>query len=274
LRRAGFFAARSLICAHRTHYVHPIVRISRHSRAQKAFCERENGQHLGLACLYATIVQSTRECLLLMSEPTVTLPVVLRSILGAYADQRALIRDPDHGRPDRRKAGPSEAPVRTESVSRISCEAASGPPLLRRYARGAGRLRALAVRNCARGNYLSFVSESAEVLLAHNDMATPMCSFPRVPHFPFTAIFGLAKIVLLKLPKCRCGIMGLDVPLKTFTIGRNRSSSDIGSGDDAVSETGVNPGDADRREKNGPQAMAWPVFFCGKDEHDYNLEGK
>jgi hypothetical protein len=58
---------------------------------------KEEAQHLALACLYATLVQSTRECLLLISEPTVTLPAVLRSILEAFADLRALIKDPAHG---------------------------------------------------------------------------------------------------------------------------------------------------------------------------------
>lgn len=59
--------------------------------------QKQNGQHLVLACLYTTIVQSTRECLTLMSEPTITLPVVVRSIVEAYADLRATVKDADHG---------------------------------------------------------------------------------------------------------------------------------------------------------------------------------
>jgi hypothetical protein len=59
--------------------------------------QKRNGQHFVLACLYATIIQSTRECLNLMSEPTITLPTILRSILEAYADLRAILKDADHG---------------------------------------------------------------------------------------------------------------------------------------------------------------------------------
>jgi hypothetical protein len=58
---------------------------------------KQNGQHLILACLYSTIMQSSRECLLLMMQPTITLPSVLRSVVEAYADLRAMIIDVDHG---------------------------------------------------------------------------------------------------------------------------------------------------------------------------------
>lgn len=57
---------------------------------------KQNGQQVVLACLYSTILQSTRECLMLMSKPTLTLPSVLRTITEAYADLRALIIDGDH----------------------------------------------------------------------------------------------------------------------------------------------------------------------------------
>jgi Family of unknown function (DUF5677) len=58
--------------------------------------EKEDGRQLVLACLYATIVQSTRECLYLMSQPTIAVPTILRSILESYADLRGLIEDRDH----------------------------------------------------------------------------------------------------------------------------------------------------------------------------------
>lgn len=59
--------------------------------------QKQNGQHLIVACLYSTIIQSTRESLWLMAQPTITLPSILRSVVEAYADLRATIIDVDHG---------------------------------------------------------------------------------------------------------------------------------------------------------------------------------
>jgi hypothetical protein len=58
--------------------------------------ERASAQHVVLACLYATILQSTKECMLLLTQPTITAPAVIRTIVEAYADFCALIKDPDH----------------------------------------------------------------------------------------------------------------------------------------------------------------------------------
>jgi hypothetical protein len=53
----------------------------------------ENAQHIALACLYCTILQSVKECCSLLAQPTITAPAVIRTIVESHADLCALIRD-------------------------------------------------------------------------------------------------------------------------------------------------------------------------------------
>jgi hypothetical protein len=53
-------------------------------------------QHLALACLYSTILQSVTECVTLLSKPTITVPAVIRTIVESYADLCALVKDKRH----------------------------------------------------------------------------------------------------------------------------------------------------------------------------------
>lgn len=58
-----------------------------------------SSQHLTIALLYCTIIQSCGECLNLMARPTITLPAMLRSVFESFADLRAVISDAKY--PDR-----------------------------------------------------------------------------------------------------------------------------------------------------------------------------
>ena len=53
-------------------------------------------QHLVIAGLYATIIQSVSECTTLMQQPTIMLPGMLRSLLEATADYYAVIESDDY----------------------------------------------------------------------------------------------------------------------------------------------------------------------------------
>jgi hypothetical protein len=55
-----------------------------------------NPQHLSIALLYCTIIQSCSECLVIMAQPTITVPGMLRSIFESFADLRAVIADPKY----------------------------------------------------------------------------------------------------------------------------------------------------------------------------------
>src|SRR5271166_5665704 len=55
--------------------------------------EKEDPQHLAVVCIYATVVQSTRECVVLLAHPTVAVGGMIRSIVESYADMCAAIDD-------------------------------------------------------------------------------------------------------------------------------------------------------------------------------------
>jgi hypothetical protein len=57
---------------------------------------RESPQQVGLACLYATILQYVREIAGQLGRPTISGPVVIRSMLEAYADFCAVLIDPEN----------------------------------------------------------------------------------------------------------------------------------------------------------------------------------
>jgi uncharacterized protein DUF5677 len=57
---------------------------------------RADAQQLGIACLYATILQYVRECASQLGRPSISVPVVIRSLLEAYADFCALLKDPKY----------------------------------------------------------------------------------------------------------------------------------------------------------------------------------
>lgn len=56
----------------------------------------KNKQHIALACLYFTILQSVTECVTLLNKPTITAPAVIRTILESYADLCALVKNKRH----------------------------------------------------------------------------------------------------------------------------------------------------------------------------------
>jgi hypothetical protein len=59
--------------------------------------DKEHPQHLTLLCVYCTILeQSQAEQVLIRNGQVTALPVLFRSIFEAYADLRALIRDPTY----------------------------------------------------------------------------------------------------------------------------------------------------------------------------------
>ena len=58
---------------------------------------KNDPQQFIAALIYATIVQSTGECLVLLATPTITAAGVLRSILESFADLCAIAMDPQYG---------------------------------------------------------------------------------------------------------------------------------------------------------------------------------
>lgn len=59
-------------------------------------CDKSNLQHFAATLLYVTIVQSIKECQLLLSGPAITVDVIERSILEAYADLSATVIEPNY----------------------------------------------------------------------------------------------------------------------------------------------------------------------------------
>jgi hypothetical protein len=55
--------------------------------------DKQRPQHVTIACIYATIIQSSHECLVLLSSPTITVGTVLRGIVESWADLSAVIKD-------------------------------------------------------------------------------------------------------------------------------------------------------------------------------------
>jgi hypothetical protein len=55
--------------------------------------DKELPPHVTAACIYATIVQSSRECFSLLSTPTVTVGGALRGIIESWSDLSAVIKD-------------------------------------------------------------------------------------------------------------------------------------------------------------------------------------
>jgi hypothetical protein len=49
--------------------------------------------HVTIACIYATIIQSARECSRLLSAPTITVGGTLRGIIESWSDLSAVIKD-------------------------------------------------------------------------------------------------------------------------------------------------------------------------------------
>jgi hypothetical protein len=59
--------------------------------------DKEDAQHSCLATIYATIVQSAHDCMIVLSQPSVTaIGGMLRSIVESYADLCATINDRDY----------------------------------------------------------------------------------------------------------------------------------------------------------------------------------
>jgi hypothetical protein len=59
--------------------------------------DKEDAQHSCLATIYATIIQSARDCMIVLSQPSVTaVGGMLRSIVESYADLCATINDKDY----------------------------------------------------------------------------------------------------------------------------------------------------------------------------------
>lgn len=83
----------------------PQVSIPRHADALNRLINRamldlgalnfstDSAQHIALACLYSTILQSVKECCSLLGQPTITAPAVIRMIVESHADFCALIAD-------------------------------------------------------------------------------------------------------------------------------------------------------------------------------------
>jgi Family of unknown function (DUF5677) len=56
----------------------------------------DSAQHLAVACMYASVVQTVRECQRLLSEPSISAPTILRSLMECHADLLATINDKHH----------------------------------------------------------------------------------------------------------------------------------------------------------------------------------
>jgi hypothetical protein len=54
---------------------------------------KEHPPHITVACIYATIIKASSECLLLLSQPTISTGGILRGIVESWADLSAVIKD-------------------------------------------------------------------------------------------------------------------------------------------------------------------------------------